>query len=252
MTKEEKIPLIKDGKRLDGRALDEMRPITAKAGVIKKADGSGYFAFGKTRAIAGVFFPKQVYPRFMEKQDRAILKTIYAMAPFSTSTRIAPGTSRRGTEISLVIKQALESVLMLEEFPKTMIEVYIEVLQADASTRCAALNAASIALADAGMPMKDIVASCSVGKVDGQMVVDVGGKEDEEGEVDIPVAFFPRKKQIVLLQMDGIVTPEELKRAVSMACSNCRKISEVQKMALREKYTVLENEVENELSADVK
>jgi exosome complex component RRP41 len=172
------------------------------------------------------------------------------MAPFSTTTRIAPGTSRRGTEISLVIKQALESVIMLEEFPKTMIEIYMEILQADASTRCAALNAASIALADAGIPMRDMIASCSVGKVDGQMLVDVGGKEDEEGEVDIPVALFPRKKQIVLLQMDGIVTPEELRNAVSMATSNCEKISEVQKKALRDKYTSLESEAENDLKAD--
>jgi exosome complex component RRP41 len=242
--KHEKLVLVsKDGKRMDGRSLDELRPIVAKAGILKKADGSGYFAFGRTRAIAGVFFPKPVYPRFMEKQDRAILKTHYAMAPFSTTTRINPGSSRRGTEISFVIKSALESVIMVEEFPKTMIEIYIEILQADASTRCAALNAAAMALADAGIPMKDIVTSCSVGKIDGHIAADIAGKEDEEGEVDLPVAYFPRKKQIVLMQMDGVVTEEELKKAVSMAKVNCEKINDIQKAALKEKYLNVEVDI---------
>lgn len=240
---QELVLINQEGIRMDGRKMDEMRHMVARAGVLKKADGSGYFAFGRTRAIAGVFFPKPVYPRFMERQDRAILKTHYAMAPFSTTTRINPGSSRRGTEISFVIRNALESVIVTEEYPKTMIEIYIEILQADASTRCAALNAASLALADAGIPMKDMISSCSVGKIADQIVVDIAGKEDEEGQVDLPVAYYPRKKHIVLMQMDGIVTEEELKRAVSLARDNCEKISEIQKNALREKYVNMEVDI---------
>lgn len=239
------------GMRMDGRKLDEMRPMEAKVGILKKCDGSGYFAFGKTRAIAGVYFPKPVYPRFMEKPDRAILKTIYAMAPFSTTTRINPGSSRRSTEISLVLKEALESVLFLDEYPKTMIQIYIEVLQADASTRCAALNAAVLALANAGIAMKDMVSCCSVGRIDGQIVADIGGKEDEEGEVDLPVAYYPRKKQIVLMQMDGIMTNEELKRAVKLATESCEKVSEVQKKALKDRYLNMEDTLQSEQKVDV-
>ena len=240
----QKIELISpEGIRLDGRKADEMRPITTKVGVLKKCDGSGYFAFGKTRAVAGVYFPKAVYPRFKERQDRAITKTIYSMAPFSTTTRINPGTSRRATEISLVIKEALESVIILEEYPKTMIEIYIEVLQADASTRCASLNAAVLALADAGIPMKDLVSCCSVGKIDGKFVVEIGGKEDEDGEVDLTVAYYPRKKQMVLLQMDGIMAKDELKSAVKIAIENCEKINEIQKKALRDRYLNMESDL---------
>jgi len=234
------LKLIVDGKRLDGRRPEDMRPIVARAGILKKAEGSGYFSFGSTSAIAGVYGPNPVYPRFKEEQEKAILRVIYSMAPFSTTTRVRPGISRRGTEISLVIKKAFESVLFLEEFPKTMIEIYVEILEANASTRCAAINAVSLALADAGIPMRDLIASCSVGKIDGQIAIDIAGKEDEKGEVDIPVAYYPRKDFVTLLQMDGIMSKEDFKKAVGMAIDGCKKIHAEQKNALRSKYTEMD------------
>ncbi|MCD6381757.1 MAG: exosome complex exonuclease Rrp41 [Candidatus Aenigmarchaeota archaeon] len=238
--KNEEILLIKDGKRLDGRLPNEMRPVTVKAGILRNADGSALFAFGKTIVVAGVYGPKPVHPRHLEDPERAILRTIYSMAPFSTEERIRPGPSRRSTEISMVVRKALEPVLFLEEFPKTMIDVYIEILQADASTRCAAINAASVALADAGIPMRDLISSVSVGKINGQIVVDIAGKEDEFGDVDFPIAYYPRRKQITLMQMDGIITKDEIKEAVQLAIKGCEKIYEKQKESLRKEYTELE------------
>jgi exosome complex component RRP41 len=237
---EEEIQLIKNGVRTDGRKLDELRPIEAKVGVIKRADGSAYFKMGNTTAIAGVYGPRIVHPRHMEEAERAVLRTRYNMAAFSTTQRSRPGPSRRSQEISMVVRQALTPVVFLDEFPKTAIDVYIEILQADASTRCAAINAASLALADAGIPMRDLIASSSAGKVQGHVVLDVAGKEDTEGELDLPVAYYSRKKQITLLQMDGITNKEEFKKIVSLAIKGCEKIYEEQKKALRKKYEVLE------------
>lgn len=227
------------GLRLDGRRLDEMRKIVAKAGVLKRADGSGYFEFGNTKAIAGVYGPRPI-PKFLEEEERSVLNVIYYMAPFSTKERAAPGPTRRSREISLVIKRALESIIFLEEFPRTTIDVYIEIIQADASTRCAALNAAAIALADAGIPMRDLVSSVSVGKIDGKIAIDIAGKEDEEGEVDMPVVYFPRRKEITLLQMDGIMTKEEFQQALKLAIKGCEIVYKAQKEALRKKYEEIE------------
>ncbi|UCG95212.1 MAG: exosome complex exonuclease Rrp41 [archaeon] len=228
--------LIVNGKRPDGRKLDEMREIEAKAGVIERADGSGFFRLGNTIAVAAVYGPKELHPKHLLDPVRAYVKCRYNMAPFSTTERIRPGPSRRSTEISKVIKSALSSVLFLEEYPETGIEIFIEVLQADASTRCVGLNAASIALADAGVPMKDLVASCAAGKVEGQIVLDVAGEEDCEGEVDLPIAYVPRKNEIYLLQMDGIVKKEELKKALDMAIKGCKVIYDKQKQALKCEY----------------
>lgn len=228
--------LIKNGKRLDGRKLDELRSIEAKVGVIKNADGSAMFRLGNTTAIAGVYGPRKVLPRHEEEAERAILRTDYSMAAFSTSTRSRPGPNRRSTEISKVIREALEPVIFLEEFPKTAIDVHIEVLQADASTRCVGLNAAVLALADAGIPMRDLVASCSAGKINSTVVLDIAGEEDCEGELDMPVAYYPKNKAINLLQMDGLTDKKEFKEIITLAIKGCEKIYEEQKKALRKKY----------------
>lgn len=222
--------------RIDGRKHDELRPIEAKVGVLKKADGSAMFRLGNTVAVAGVFGPRKVFPKHQEESERAILRTKYNMAPFATSDRGRPGISRRSQEISLVTRQALTPVIFLDEYPKTAIDVHIEVLQAEASTRCVGINAACLALADAGVPMKDLVASCSAGKVGGTVVLDIAGKEDTEGELDLPVAYYPKKKQITLLQMDGIAPKDEIKKIVQLAIGGAEKIYEAQKKALKNKY----------------
>ena len=230
------IQLIKNNIRTDGRKLDEIRPLEARAGILKRADGSAYFRIGNTIAIAGVMGPRKVYPKHREQADRAILRTEYRMAPFSTWERSRPGPNRRAHEISMVTRKALEPVVFLEEFPKTAIDVYIEIIQADASTRCAGINAAAIALADAGIPMRDLVSSCSAGIVEEKIVMDIAGNEDCHGELDFPVAYYPKKKHITLLQMDGIATNEQFKKILRLAVSGAEKIYEEQKRALRQKY----------------
>ncbi len=253
--------MTKDLIRTDGRRFDELRPITAVAGVLKNADGSALFRLGNTVAIAGVYGPRKVFPKHQEEAERAILRTKYNMAPFATVERGRPGHSRRSIEISFVTRQALMPVVFLDEFPKTAIDVHIEVLQADASTRCVGINAAAIALADAGVPMRDLVASCSAGKVkvhdeEGaqtgtQTVLDIAGKEDTEGELDLPIAYYPKKRHITLLQMDGIATRHDVKEIVRLAIGGAEKIYEAQKNALRKKYSLEDIAISSEQEMQV-
>ncbi len=235
--------LIKNGKRPDGRKLDEMREMEAKSGIIERADGSGYFRLGNTIAIAAVYGPRELHPKHLTDPLKAYVKCRYNMAPFSTEERIRPGPSRRSKEISKVIKEALSSIIFLKEYPKTGIEIYIEILQANASTRCVGLNAAAIALADAGIPMKDIMSSCAAGKVEDKMLVDVAGIEDCEGEVDLPIAYVPKEDQIYLLQMDGMIKIEDFKKGIEMAKEGCIKIYEKQKEAIKKRYETPQKEV---------
>ncbi len=90
--------------RLDGRKLDELRPVKIEVGVIKNADGSALIEFGKNKIMAAVYGPKEVHPKHLTKPDRAIVKCRYHMTPFSTDTRKNPSFSRREIEISKVIK----------------------------------------------------------------------------------------------------------------------------------------------------
>ena len=126
--------------------------------------------------------------------------------------------------------------VMLDKFPRTAVDVFIEVLQADGGTRCAALSAASVALADAGIPMRDMVAACAAGKVADTIILDVNNEEDQAGQADMPIGYMPTLDKITLLQLDGILTPDEFKKCVETGVNGCKIVYDLQKKALQEKY----------------
>ena len=115
-------------RRLDGRKLDELRPIKMEVGVIDNANGSAYIEFGRNKVMAAVYGPKDVHPKHMMKTESAILKCRYHMTPFSTGTRKNPAPSRRETEISKIISEALEPAIVMTDYPRTAIHVYVEIL----------------------------------------------------------------------------------------------------------------------------
>jgi len=225
-----------NGLRLDGRRPEELRPIKLQVGMLDNADGSAYIEQGKNKIVAGVYGPREAHPKHMVLPDRAVIRCRYRMAPFSTEERKNPAPSRREIEISKVIREALEPAVISEYYPRTVIDVFIEVLQSDGGTRCAGIIAASLALADAGISMKELVSSCSAGKVGGQIIIDLFDLEDKLGEADMPVALMPNLNSVTLLQMDGKLSREEFEKAFEMAIDACRKIRDLQVEALKQKY----------------
>ena len=230
--------------RIDGRGFDEIRPIEAKVGVIKRADGSAMFKIGNTWAYAAVYGPRNLHPKFLQDPKKGILRCNYNMMPFSSSgERVRPGGSRRSKEISLVTEKALLPVLNLDEYPNSVVDVFIELPQTEAGSRCAGICAASMALADAGLEMKDLVAAVSVGRVADKLLVDLDYSEESYPDApvaDIPIAIMPNSGKITLLQMDGEVKKEELMKLIEMGKKALVGIYEAQKKALKEKYREVE------------
>lgn len=238
MMKSDEIMLLsKDGKRLDGRKLDELRKIKMEAGVLYRADGSCYLEWGGNKVLVAVYGPREALPRHIQNPLRAIVSARYNMAAFSVEDRKRPGPDRRSREISKVVSEALERVILTEQFPRATVDVNIEVLDAEAGTRCAGLTAAAVALADAGIPMRDIPVACAAGKIDKHVVLDLGKEEDNYGEADLPIAIAPRTDEILLMQMDGHLTLDEFDEAVKLAIRGCHIVSEIQKKALFDKYS---------------
>lgn len=238
--------LIVNGKRLDGRKFDELRPIQITAGVIPNADGSSMIIQGETKIICAVYGPRECFPRHFALPDKAYLHCIYTMVSFSTPERARPGPSRRSVEISKIIADALAPAIFLERYPKTKIDVYMDVTNANAGTRCSAICAAAVALADAGIDMHDMVAAVASGKADGHLVLDMFQPEDNFGDADMPLAVMPRTNEITLLQMDGELTKDEVHKLLDMNLKACKEIYELQKAALREKYETEKNNIELE------
>ena len=244
MTKSDEKLIDKNGLRMDGRKPDELRSIKIKVGVLSNADGSAYIEQGKNKILAAIYGPHETHPKHLALPDRSRLKCRYHMAPFSVDERKSPAPSRREIEISKVIRHAMEPSIFLEYYPRTSIDLYIEVLQAHGGTRCASITVASLALADGGIPMRDLTVACAAGKVDGHIVLDLTDNEDKKGQADVPLAIMPNLNAITLLQMDGQLTISEFEETVEFALKGCKQLYEKQREALKAKYVTVEGEEE--------
>lgn len=244
--------LIDDkGLRIDGRRLDQLRPIKLEVGILDKADGSAYIEQGKNKILVAVYGPREAHPKHIAMPERAVIRCRYHMAPFSVDERKSPAPSRREMELSKVIRESLEPVVLTDLYPRTTIDVFIEVLQSDGGSRCAAITAASLALADAGIPMKEMVAACAVGKIEGKLALDLSDAEDKYGEADIPVALVPNAGLVTLLQMDGHLTMSEFEQGLGMALDACKTLHTMQRDTLKKKFATVKEEAEEPQTAEV-
>ena len=232
-----------DGKRLDGRDKTELRPIKMEVGVVENADGSAYLEWGNNKILAAVYGPREVHPHHLAKPDRGILRVFYRMTTYSVFERKRPAPGRREKEISMVVADCLKPLLFLELYPGTSFEVFIEVLDADGGTRCAATTIAALALADAGIPMKSLVTAVAVGKIDDELVVDLSGIEDKAGQADLPCAITWFNEELSLLQFDGDMNLEQMEEFLKLAKTALSEIYEMQLEALKKKYIEIQEEV---------
>jgi len=223
--------------RPDGREWDQLREIKVQPSVLKEADGSAFVKWGKNLVIAGVFGPRECIPKHDTNPYKAIIKVRYSMAPFSTEDdRVRPGPSRRSIEISKVLRHVFENVVIAEKYPGTEIDVFVEVLRSDAGTRIASLLAGMAALVDAGIALNDMAVGVAVGKYQGKIIVDLNKIEDNEGEVDMPLAINMGTGEILLLQMDGVLTPQEFEQALDLAVKKAREVGEIMRRDIKERY----------------
>ncbi len=231
-----------DGKRLDGRDKNELRPIKMEVGVLENADGSAYLEWGNNKIYCAVYGPREVHPHHLAKPDRGILRVFYRMATFSVFERKRPAPGRREKEVSMVIADCLKPVLFLELYPGTSFEVFINVLDADGGTRCACTTVAALALADAGIPMRSLVTAVAIGKIDGELITDLSGIEDKAGEADLPCAMTWFNEELSLLQFDGSMDLDEFSKSLVLAKDAISKIYEIQLNALKKKYIEIQEE----------
>lgn len=246
------ILIDESGKRTDGRSIDDLREIKLTIGVLKKANGSAFIEFGKNKIIVAVYGPREVHPKHMAQPDKCVLRCRYHMSPFSTDTRKNPAPSRREIEISKVIREALEPAVVLEDYPRAAIDIFVEVLQADGGSRCAGITAASVALADAGINMRDLVTACAAGKINNKIALDINDVEDKEGSADMPVAYMPNLDKITLLQLDGILNKSQFTECLEKALQGCKMVYEIQRKALMEKYFGNDLSLDDENTEEIK
>ena len=200
--------LLDDGKRVDGRGMDEIRPLDAEVGIIPRVHGSGMFTRGQTQVLTiatlGTIREAQILDGIDEQTSKRYIHQ-YNMPSYSVGeTRPSRGPGRREIGHGALAERALEPVIpSVEEFPYTM-RLVSEVLSSNGSTSQGSICGSTLALMDAGVPIKAPVAGISCGLItegDRWMtMVDIQGVEDFFGDMDFKVGGT--KKGITAIQMD--------------------------------------------------
>ncbi|VVB71227.1 Exosome complex component Rrp41 [uncultured archaeon] len=229
--------LLVNGKRNDGRSPDDLRSFKVTAGVLKKAKGSAMVEWGKNKVLVGIYGPGEVFPKHLTNYTKALVNVRYSMAPFCGAEEHGrSGPNRRAIEIGKVAKHVFENIILTRDFPRTQIDIYIEILQSDGGTRVAGITAASVALADAGIPCKDLVQGVSAGKVNDTVLVDLDKWEDNLGEGDCPVVVSLRSNEILLFQLDEVWTKQQVLQGFEKIFNAAKVLRQVQEESLKENY----------------
>jgi ribonuclease PH len=187
-------------KRIDGRRVTELRPVSIKRGYLKNAEGSALIEMGGTRVLCAATVEERV-PPFLRNTGRGWVTAEYSMLPRSTTDRVQREVNRghpggRTHEIQRLIGRSLRAVTNLTALGERQILIDCDVIEADGGTRTASITGAYVALVDAirwlakktplpVSPLRDFVAAVSVGIVDERPCLDLCYAEDSKAQVDM-------------------------------------------------------------------
>lgn len=226
-------PLVVEDNRIDGRKCDEIRPIYLKSGIVQKANGSSYLETRGTKLVCSVYGPRD-NPRKHEYSSTGTITVELSYAPFARTERLSVHADRQSKEYSGLIIEALHSAICLDSYPKAQIDVYINVLEDNGNTLSHAIVAASVALADAGIEMLDLVTSCSAVFNDKLMLTDPTNEEINHADVfgNITVAYLPSLNEISCLLKDGAQDVNDSISSINSCIESCLRIHSVMKECL--------------------
>eukprot|EP00041_Stephanoeca_diplocostata_P005737 m.67603 g.67603 ORF g.67603 m.67603 type:complete len:245 (-) comp15972_c0_seq18:2721-3455(-) len=210
-----------EGLRLDGRRARDLRQIKSALGVFSGCDGSASVEHGNTKVVAVVYGPHES-SQGQAQHDRATLRCEYSAATFSTVERkFKAKGDRKSTELEILLARTFSEAVMCDLYPRSEIDIFVQVLQADGGEGVAVINAATLALIDAGVAMKDFVVACSVGCVDGTNILDVNKIESGAHGPELSVAILPKSKRIITTVMESRVHLDQFDQLLEMAVCGC-------------------------------
>lgn len=237
-------------KRSDGRGLKSLRSVKITRNYLKHAEGSVLIKMGDTKVICSASVEERV-PPFLRNTGKGWVTAEYSMLPRSTHTRTSRekgGGNGRAFEIQRLIGRSLRSVTDLSAFGERTLWIDCDVIQADGGTRTASITGAYVALVDAfrkmikndlieKVPVKDSVAAISVGKVEGEVLLDLNYEEDSKAEVDMNVVMTGAGKFVEIqgTAEGGVFTKKEMDELVKIAQRGIRVLTRIQKKSLEGK-----------------
>ncbi|CAG8489209.1 8725_t:CDS:2, partial [Scutellospora calospora] len=223
----------------DGRRATELRKIKCKPSVLSQADGSAYIEQGNTKCLAAVYGPRETRQKAQVIHNKANINVEISLAPFSMpqERKKRSKSDRRLLEIASAVKQTFEPIIMTSLFARSQIDIYLQILQFDGGTIQICINAATLALIDAGIPMQEYVCACSAGSHEDQILLGNQYLNNAEEMADTPeltVALLPKSGKFTLLQMDSRLHVDKLEAVMKLAATGCKDIYEILDETVRE------------------
>ena len=218
-----------EGLRIDGRRPNELRNFSSSLSVLPQADGSAEFSLGNTKIIASIFGPKDSYSSPSSSSstilahERGSIVTRVHSAAFSSTSGDKKRGDKRIQEWSDSITTVFSSAIQLELFPRSQIEIFVEVLSADGGVLPACINAVTLALVDAAIPMKDYVVSLSCAYLQEQVLLDANRTEERAGGY-LTLAMLPRSEMLVGTFSEPKFPQERFGAMADMIESGCKQV----------------------------
>lgn len=227
-----------EGLRQDGRRPMELRAMHGQMDVFPRADGSATFSFGNTKVIASVYGPQEARLRRDQQHDRATINVRFHAAAFSSSggeRRRTGRTDRKLEEWSRFVTDALENVILTKTYPRTQIDILVEVVNADGSVLMASINAITLALINASVPMQDYLIATSAIHFAGQRaangmtvgsatVIDPNRLEEVSGAPIIRAMMLGRSMHVIAFSVERRLPMDLLESTLEAIKSAGRKI----------------------------
>lgn len=220
-------------KRTDGRSPDTLRPIFLKADVISQARGSAYVEQDNTKVMCAVYGPREVGRR-EDFSMKGIINCVFKYATFSCRYRRSYQQDNEEKDLSVQLLDALEPAVCMHKFPKAQVDIYVTVLQNDGSALAASITCASVALANAGVEMYDLVVGCSVRIADSLTLLDPTESEEYKSQDDNPenhgsvtVGYMPSLNQVSAITSKGEIEFEAIKKAMNQCVSSSQTLYSV-------------------------
>ncbi|CAI5742590.1 unnamed protein product [Peronospora destructor] len=239
------------GLRVDGRRNEEIRRIRTRFGLFSRVDGSSYYEQGNTKVVAVVYGPRELHTAAVgsgaaavgtgsgnaasNTQPRASVNCEFTQAAFATSERKPQRSGdRKKLEMSLAVKQIFEACIQAQLYPRSQIDIFVQVLHADGGELPASINAITLALIDAGIALNDFVVASSAGYLQQTMLCDLNYAEEVARAPQMIIALNPRTQKLNLLQMECKLPLELFESLMEVATEGCNQIYDLLQNAVRE------------------
>ncbi|KAG5248251.1 3' exoribonuclease domain containing family protein [Salix suchowensis] len=216
--------------RSGGRGFHQCRPAFFRTGAVNSAAGSAYAESGKTKVIVSVFGPKES-KKAMMYSDTGRLNCNVTYTTFATTVR---GHGSENKEFSTMLHNALEGAIVLESFPKTTVDVFALVLESGGSDLPVVISCASLALADAGITMYDLVAGASVSCLGRNLIIDPISEEESFQDGSLMVTCMPSQYDVTQLTITGKWSTANLNEAMQLCLDACSKLAKIMRSCLKE------------------